>query len=417
MSPTRPYLERHHKQSSKGKHEPQTPEDGRMVDVPNSKNRPGEDLAQAPQDPPAKANQAPEADAVPADFWTWLPELQSTYRARFPNAFTPGQHEYIDNIDEFLAEQIANVRAKKFRASQIAPSGQFAKPGALARPQTEEQKPAPEFKILSYEAIVAMQPAVWLVGNVIPYRAKSVLFGPSDSFKSFIAIDLACSVSTGKSFHGNVVTKRKVIYIASEGANGVGRKRIPAWMAYHGIPPEERGNIFLLPAEVPLPNEATRRNLLAAIRAIVSPGDDFFLIIDVLRGSMTGSESDDEAAAAWTSAAENLIGEGATLLAVTHSPYSDESRARGHSHLWGSFDTRLQAEGDKDKRSTVLRVNRHKDFDGRGQWGFAPLSCLERPSLRCRGTGQAKFRRGAHPAQIRQAGASFRFQRKMPYRL
>jgi hypothetical protein len=181
---------------------------------------------------------------------------------------------------------------------------------------------------------------------------------------------MGCSVQSGRTFHGNVTKKCRVIYFANEGANGVGSKRIPAWMAYHKIAPEDRNNIFLIQAETILPNETSRKNLLAAIRAIVEPGEDFFLIIDVLRGTMTGSESDDEAAAAWTAAAEILIDKGATILAVTHSPYNDEGRARGHSHLWGSFSSRLQAEGDKDKRTAILKVERHKDHDSRGQWSF-----------------------------------------------
>jgi hypothetical protein len=43
---------------------------------------------------------------------------------------------------------------------------------------------------------------------------------------------------------------------------------------------------------------------------------------------------------------------------------------RGHSHLWGSFDTRLQSEGDKENRTSILKVERHKEHDSRGQWGF-----------------------------------------------
>jgi hypothetical protein len=83
-----------------------------------------------------------------------------------------------------------------------------------------------------------------------------------------------------------------------------------------------------------------------------------------------GSESDDEAAHAWTRAAEILIAEAAFILTLTHSPYAEDGRMRGHSHLWGSFDTRLQGEGNKENRTAVLKVNRHKDHDSRGEWAF-----------------------------------------------
>ena len=194
----------------------------------------------------------------------------------------------------------------------------------------EAKASASPIRLLTYAEMVAMPQADWLVEDVIPDRAKSVLYGPSNSFKSFHATDLGCSVSTGRSYHGKATTKRKVIYVANEGANGVGRKRIPAWMAAHKIPLNERGNIYLVTAETILPNETSRNNLLAAIRTIVEPDEEFFLIVDVMRGTMNGSENDDEAAHAWTSAAEILIAEGAALLTITHSPYSEDGRMRGH---------------------------------------------------------------------------------------
>jgi AAA domain len=225
-------------------------------------------------------------------------------------------------------------------------------------------------KVLSYFEMVSLPSTDWLIEGVVPSRSKSVAFGQSDTFKSFLAADMACSVSTGHTWHGKPVKRCKAIYVANEGAIGVGRKRIPAWMAYHDVSPEDRQNIFLVKAETILPNPVSLANLIAAIRTIVEPGEDFFLIVDVLRGTMSGSESDDEAAHAWTRAAEILIDEGATILTVTHSPYSTDDRARGSSHLWGSFDTRLQVERNKEKRTAVLKVNRHKDHDSGGEWGF-----------------------------------------------
>jgi hypothetical protein len=43
---------------------------------------------------------------------------------------------------------------------------------------------------------------------------------------------------------------------------------------------------------------------------------------------------------------------------------------RGSSHLWGSFDTRLHVEGNKEQHTAILKVNRHKDHDSGGEWGF-----------------------------------------------
>jgi hypothetical protein len=259
---------------------------------------------------------------------------------------------------------------------------------------------APAKQLLSYAEMIALPEGEFLIHGVIVRRAKNVLFGLSNSFKSFISTDMGGSVSTGRTYHGNAVKKCSVVYVANEGANAVGRKRIPAWMAAHEIPQAERGNIYLVNAETILPNKVSRDNLLTAIRSVVEPGEDFFLIIDVLRGTMAGSDSDDESAAAWTMAAEILVKEGATILTLTHSPYSDDGRIRGSTHLWGSFEGRLHAEGDKEKRTCILKVDRFKDHDSCGEWGFQldEVEIEEHPgetSLVPRLDGEVKPRKGS----------------------
>jgi hypothetical protein len=48
---------------------------------------------------------------------------------------------------------------------------------------------------------------------------------------------------------------------------------------------------------------------------------------------------------------------------------------RGPSHLWGSL-IRTSTEDDKERLTTLLKVNRHKVCDSDGQWGF-PLEGVE----------------------------------------
>jgi hypothetical protein len=320
----------------------------------------------------------------------WLDDYAAIFSGAdvvvLPDNDSDGRY-FLNKVAESLIEAGASVRALNLPG--LGPKGDIVDWAAaggtveqlhalieheerpLAPGHDEEQAaPAVSTRLLSYAEMIALMEGEWLIQYVLALRAKNVLFGQSNSFKSFIATDMACSVATGRSYHGNSTKKCPVIYIANEGANAVGRKRIPAWMAAHEIPQSERGNIYFINAETILPNETSRNNLLIAIRSIVAPGEDFFLIIDVLRGTMTGSDSDYEAAAAWTAAAEILVKEGATILTVTHSPYSDDGRIRGSSHLWGSFEGRLHAEGDKERRTRVLKVDRFKDHDSHGQWGF-----------------------------------------------
>ncbi|EYD74086.1 hypothetical protein Rumeso_04339 [Rubellimicrobium mesophilum DSM 19309] len=249
-------------------------------------------------------------------------------------------------------------------------------------PDTE---PAPEapLRLLSYDEMASMPEAEWLVDGLLVEGTSALLFGKSNSFKSFLAIDITCSVATGRSWHGKSVQgPGPVLYVATEGSRGVGRQRIPGWMEAHDIPLEERRQVRLYPQEIALDSPqdieallstcAIERALRAGDRNWTDPAGAFRLIvIDIFGASMNGPETSDETARLWVRHVNRILREvGCAVLVVAHTGWADDTRARMHTHFWGSFDTRLKAEGDKDSRTTVLTVDRHKDADSEGRWGF-----------------------------------------------
>jgi hypothetical protein len=64
-------------------------------------------------------------------------------------------------------------------------------------------------------------------------------------------------------------------------------------MAYHAISAAERCNIFLVTVETILPDDISRRNLIAAIRAIVTPGEISFLSSTVCAETLGERERDE----------------------------------------------------------------------------------------------------------------------------
>ena len=95
------------------------------------------------------------------------------------------------------------------------------------------------------------------------------------------------------------------------------------------------------------------------------------MVVDIFGASMKGAEASDETARAWVRNVNRIIREmQCAVLTVAHTGWADETRARMHTHFWGSFDTRMKAEGDKVSRTTVLTIDRHKDADSGGEWGF-----------------------------------------------
>lgn len=223
------------------------------------------------------------------------------------------------------------------------------------------------FRLLSYPEMKAMPEPEWLVEGVIQKQSTALIFGKSNVFKSFIAVDIGMSVETGRAWHGNGVEGGGVLYVATEGANGVGRLRIPAWYDFHHVPEAERG-AFLYPQEIRLDVEEDIDGLIGSMR---DDGPFALVIVDIFGGSMSGSEIEDKTARAWVHGIQRILREtGASILTVAHTGWADDTRARMHTHFWGSFDSRLRVEGDKNARTATLTVERHKDADSAGSWGF-----------------------------------------------
>jgi hypothetical protein len=243
-------------------------------------------------------------------------------------------------------------------------------------------------KLLSFDEMADMPPPKWLVDGVLQEGTSALIFGKSNAFKSFIGIDLACSVATGRAWHGAAVAgPAPVLYVATEGARGVGAQRIPGWMEAHGIAPDLRQNILLYPHEIALDDPTAIDALLKsiahfkALRIIQSGGNVAndedpsgavaLIVVDIFGSSMNGPEVSDETARAWVRSVNRMLFDvGCCVLTIAHTGWADESRARMHTHFWGSFDSRMKAEGDKDARTTTLKVDRHKDADSGGEWGF-----------------------------------------------
>ncbi len=58
---------------------------------------------------------------------------------------------------------------------------------------------------------------------------------------------------------------------------------------------------------------------------------------------MSGSEIEDKTARASVHGIQRIIREtGVSILTVAHTGWQDDTRARMHTHFWGSFDTRLK---------------------------------------------------------------------------
>src|SRR5262249_14489394 len=121
----------------------------------------------------------------------------------------------------------------------------FAVPGAT---------PLMQLRLLTLADLDDLPDPEWLVDGLVGESALAVLFGTPGVGKSFLALDLAMSVATGRPWLGQETKPGGVVYVYAEGTTGL-KHRTQAWRL-------KRGNgsapIAFLPQALDL-TDATKR--------------------------------------------------------------------------------------------------------------------------------------------------------------
>jgi hypothetical protein len=238
----------------------------------------------------------------------------------------------------------------------------------------EQHKPENLFRIEAWDDIED-EPVNWLIQGVIPQRSFVALYAPPASFKSFIALDIAECIATGRAFLNNEIAKTgAVLYIAGEGHGGIGT-RIKALKTHHNTP--EGAQVYFLRRQVNL------RSSQSDIKALIQAIDDLkaihdinfeMIIIDTLaRAFGGGNENASEDMGAFITAAGAIQGKYECSLLVVHHAGKDATKGlRGHSSLLGAVDTELEIiriEGAQPPKG-ILHISKQKDGEDGQRIGF-----------------------------------------------
>jgi hypothetical protein len=253
----------------------------------------------------------------------------------------------------------AEVIAKEFEAEPAAPK--------------EPPKPTKQIAIEHWDSIQD-EPVKWLIHSVIPVGAFTALYGPPGSFKSFIALDIAESIATGRTWMGNeVIEQGAVLYICGEGFGGVGA-RIKACKQHHQT--EDGAPIYVIRHQLNLRASVEDFNaLMIAIENLVSElGINFkMIIVDTLaRAFGGGNENDSADMGAFITACGRIqqIVQDCALMILHHSGKDQSRGLRGHSSLLGAVDTELELLRFEESMKGLITVSKQKDGQDNTRIGF-----------------------------------------------
>jgi hypothetical protein len=275
--------------------------------------------------------------------------------------------------DEIYTHQDSHVQKQADIAHEFAPD-----------PPKEADKPKPTktIKIESWDTIQD-EPVEWLIEGVIPKGSFTALYGPPGSFKSFIALDIAEAIATGRSWMGKEVRNQgAVLYLAGEGFGGIGA-RIKACKLHHQT--EDGAPIYIVRHQLNLRSSAEDFNalMMAVVTLVEQTGMEFSLaIVDTLaRAFGGGNENSSEDMGAFITAMGKVQEFLNCALMVLHHSGKDAAKGlRGHSSLLGAVDTELELLRFDEQLKGVITISKQKDGADNERFGFEMVEVEIRPA-------------------------------------
>lgn len=223
----------------------------------------------------------------------------------------------------------------------------------------ETRPPRPELRVLSVADMRAIPPPRWLIDGVLMERKVAFIYGPSGTFKSFIALDWACCTALGVDWAGRRVREPgRVLYIAAEGADGALR-RVDAWLAARGFPSDAlESRLFFIDEAVDL-RDPGQLDWLSAQSNELEP---VLVVVDTLARSTPGAdENGAQDMGAVIGDLSALAKRGPCVLVVHHSGKSADAGMRGSSALRAGADIEWKCDRDRKKNTVKLENTKQKD--------------------------------------------------------
>jgi AAA domain len=222
----------------------------------------------------------------------------------------------------------------------------------------DNETPVLADQILTRSALRDLPDPEPLIDNVLDQGTTALLYGKWGTLKSFIALDWAACVATGRSWQGRHTEQRRALYVAAEGAYGY-KGRIDTWEVGWRTKIHD-GTLDILPHPVNLTNAADVRNL----RALIEWGGYGFVILDTLARCMVGADENSakdcgEVVDALRQLRECTLDARGVVLGVHHTG-KDGKTFRGSSVFEAGADTVYSTTQD----GVAIVLDREKRKDG-----------------------------------------------------
>jgi hypothetical protein len=237
-------------------------------------------------------------------------------------------------------------------------------------PEEDEEKAGlPMFTPVRAAEFAADRPMGWIIKHVLPRSDLGMVFGASGSGKSFLLIDMACSIVRGVPWRGKKVQRGRVCYVVAEGSAGF-RKRLDAYCIHHKIDIAEM-DLYII-ADAPNLNE--KAHVKALINGIRSAGQFDLIVLDTLAAVSAGADENSAKEMGVILERARAVGKaaGAMTLLVHHSGKDAGKGARGSTAIKGRVDVEIEViRCDNGREASVSKL---RDQEDGAAFGFKLLT-------------------------------------------
>jgi putative DNA primase/helicase len=215
-----------------------------------------------------------------------------------------------------------------------------------------------------------------LVEGLITSRSLTVIYGDSNSGKTFWAMSVATAIANGDLCYGRKTDPGLVIYLASEAPGSI-RSRMQAIKRYHGCNLE---NLAMVPVPVNFyAGDQDARDVIELVRAVEQlKAQPVRLIIgDTLARMSAGANenSGEDMAPVMARFDEVAAATGAAVMIIHHTGKDAARGARGWSGIRAHIDTELEVI-EKDGARSVT-ITKQRELASKGDVIYFRLEVIE----------------------------------------
>lgn len=197
-----------------------------------------------------------------------------------------------------------------------------------------------------------------LLGTLLFRKSLVILAGAPGSFKSFVALDWAASVATGKPWQGHRAQRGTVVYLAGEGDTGL-PKRIRAWEKAHNDGRKAPMKVFPRPAVLHNPDDPETE---AMVDSIVRRRPDLVVVDTLARYTPGMNENSAEDMGRFVAVVSRIKDETGACVVVIHHTTKDDGTERGSFALRGASDgLYMMKSPNKSRRKVEFYTERAKE--------------------------------------------------------